>query len=167
MVALSTLWEERISETVSSSMSAGIISSSGKYDFRYRRITPDGTVAYDTTATRQNGDIWALRAEANLNGVFEQGAWNIKAYTYHSGRGIPGAIVNNVWRRGERQWDHNTFAQASLQKSIGNVFSTRLLTKYAHYNTNYINRDTTTLMIDNRYRQQEFYVSSSNVFEII
>lgn len=70
MVALSTLWEERISEAVSSSMSAGIISSSGKYDFRYRRITPDGTVAYDTTATRQNGDIWALRAEANLNGVF-------------------------------------------------------------------------------------------------
>ncbi len=167
MVALSTLWEERISEAVSSSMNAGIISSSGKYDFRYRRITPNGTVAYDTTATRQNGDVWALRAEANLNGVFEQGAWNIKAYTYHSGRGIPGAIVNNVWRRGERQWDHNTFAQASLQKSIGNVFSTRLLTKYAHYNTHYINRDTTTLMIDNRYRQQEFYVSSSNVFEII
>lgn len=167
MVRLSALWEQKISDAVSSSVSVGFLSSSGKYDFRYRRLTPDGTVAYDTTATRSNGDIWALRAEANINGVFGQGAWNFKAYTYNSGRGIPGAIVNNVWRRGEHQWDHNTFAQASVQKSIGNVFSTRLLAKYAYYNTHYINRDTTKMIIDNRYRQQELYISSSNVFEIL
>lgn len=167
MARLSALWEQKISSAVSSSLSAGFLSSSGKYDFRYRRLAPDGTVAYDTTATRSNGDIWALRAEANVCGVFGQGAWNIKAYTYNSGRGIPGAIVNNVWRRGEHQWDHNTFTQASVQKSIGNIFSTRLLAKYAYYNTHYINRDTTTMMTDNRYRQQELYISSSNVFEIL
>ena len=106
---LSTLWEQRLSRMVSSSVNAEFISSSGKYDFRYRRLNQDGTVAYDTTATRHNGDVWAMRAEANVYGLIDDGGWNLKAYTYHSERGIPGAIVNNVWRRGERQADHNTF----------------------------------------------------------
>ena len=164
---LSTLWEQRLSRMVSSSVNAEFISSSGKYDFRYRRLNQDGTVAYDTTATRHNGDVWAMRAEANVYGLIDDGGWNLKAYTYHSERGIPGAIVNNVWRRGERQADHNTFLQAYLNKSVGQRFSTRLLAKYAYYNTHYVNRDTTTLRVDNTYRQQEFFVSSSNVYEIL
>jgi outer membrane cobalamin receptor len=94
----SALWELKISRMLTSSLNAEFLNSSGKYDFRYRRKNADGTVAYDTTATRQNGDIWALRAEANIFGIFSEGGWNMKAYTYHSKRGIPGAIVNNVWR---------------------------------------------------------------------
>ena len=166
-VRFSTLWEQKISRMLRSSVNAEFLNSSGKYDFRYRRKNADGTVAYDTTATRQNGDIWALRAEANVYGIFSEGGWNLKAYTYHSKRGIPGAIVNNVWRRGERQSDHNSFVQAYVNKSIGQKYSTRLLAKYAYYNTHYINRDTTTLRVDNTYRQQELFVSTSHVYEIL
>ena len=167
LIRLSALWEQKLSQTVSSSVGAEFLNSSGKYKFRYTRYRADGTLAYDTTATRQNGDIWALRAEGNLYGIFDQGSWNAKAYTYHSERGIPGAIVNNVWRRGERQADHNTFLQASLMKSFGTRYTTRLLAKYAYYQTHYVNRDPNTMLVDNTYRQQELFFSTSHVYELM
>jgi len=163
----SALWEQRLSRRVSSSLSAEVLTSSGKYKFRYRRKKQDGTVAYDTTAIRQNGDIWSVRAEGNLHGMVDEGFWKFKVYTYHSERGIPGAIVNNVWRRGERQWDHNTFLQGRFQKSFGERFTTQAVAKYAYYNTRYVNRDTTLLMVDNTYKQQELYFSTSNVYQIL
>lgn len=167
MFRFSTLWEQWLSDGLSSSVSAGVVSSSGKYRFRYRRLNQDRTVAYDTTAIRRNGDVWALRLEGNLHGRLNQGYWMLKAYSYNSERGIPGAIVNNVWRRGERQWDHNHFVQGSWQKSYGDRFSTRWQAKYAYYNTRYVNNDTTQMHVDNTYRQQELYVSTSNVYELL
>lgn len=163
----SSLWEQKLSEHISSSLSTGVLTSSGRYKFRYRRVTEDNTVAYDTTAVRHNGDIWAFRIEENVRGGIADGYWNVKAYTYHSERGIPGAIVNNVWRRGERQWDHNTFGQAVFQKSFGDKFSTKALAKYAYYVTRYVNNDETQIHVDNTYRQQEMYFSTSNVYEIL
>ena len=163
----SSLWEQKLSEHISSSLSTGVLTSSGRYKFRYRRVTEDNTVAYDTTAVRHNGDIWAFRIEENVRGGIADGYWNVKAYTYHSERGIPGAIVNNVWRRGERQWDYNTFGQAVFQKSFGDKFSTKALAKYAYYVTRYVNNDETQIHVDNTYRQQEMYFSTSNVYEIL
>ena len=163
----SSLWEQKLSDHISSSLSTGVLTWSGRYKFRYRRVTEDNTVAYDTTAVRHNGDIWAFRIEENVRGGIADGYWNVKAYTYHSERGIPGAIVNNVWRRGERQWDHNTFGQAVFQKSFGDKFSTKALAKYAYYVTRYVNNDETQIHVDNTYRQQEMYFSTSNVYEIL
>ena len=163
----SSLWEQKLSDHISSSLSTGVLTSSGRYKFLYRRVTEDNTVAYDTTAVRHNGDIWAFRIEENVRGGIADGYWNVKAYTYHSERGIPGAIVNNVWRRGERQWDHNTFGQAVFQKSFGDKFSTKALAKYAYYVTRYVNNDETQIHVDNTYRQQEMYFSTSNVYEIL
>ena len=163
----SSLWEQKLSDHISSSLSTSVLTSSGRYKFRYRRVTEDNTVAYDTTAVRHNGDIWAFRIEENVRGGIADGFWNVKAYTYHSERGIPGAIVNNVWRRGERQWDHNTFGQAVFQKSFGDKFSTKALAKYAYYVTRYVNNDETQIHVDNTYRQQEMYFSTSNVYEIL
>lgn len=163
----SSLWEQKLSDHISSSLNTGVLTSSGRYKFRYRRVTEDNTVAYDTTAVRHNGDIWAFRVEENVRGGIADGYWNVKAYTYHSERGIPGAIVNNVWRRGERQWDHNTFGQAVFQKSFGDKFSTKALAKYAYYVTRYVNNDETQIHVDNTYRQQEMYFSTSNVYEIL
>ena len=167
LLRASVLWEQRIGSDVSLSTNAEFMTASGRYKFRYRRKNLDGTVAWDTTAIRENGDIHAERVELNLHGILNQGQWQLKGYLYNSARGIPGAIVNNVWSRGERQQDLNTFAQASWQKSIGERFSTRWLAKYAFYRTHYVNRDTTVLPVDNTYRQQEFYLSTANVVEIL
>lgn len=161
----SAILELRLSNRVNCSLNTEWISSSGKYKFRYRRTTPDGSIAYDTTATRNNGDIDAFRLEANLNGTFVKGNWHFKAYHYNSERGIPGAIVNNVWRRGERIWDRNSFAQASCSLFLGNFSSLNNL-KYAFYRTHYVNNDDKLLKVDNLYRQREFYLSSSNEYRI-
>jgi outer membrane cobalamin receptor len=167
MFRCSTLWEQKLSETMCSSVSAGFLTASGKYKFRYERRYPNGETAWDTTAVRQNGDIHAERIEANLFGRLYQGGWQLKGYLYNSARGIPGAIVNNVWRRGERQQDLNTFVQADFNKNVGEGFSTRWLAKYAYYNTHYVNKDSTQLPVDNRYKQQELYLSTANVLELL
>ena len=167
LLRTSLLYEHKFTDDVSLSTNAEFMTASGKYKFRYRRKNLDGTTAWDTTATRQNGDIHAERLEMNLHGVLNQGQWQLKGYLYNSSRGIPGAIVNNVWSRGERQQDLNTFYQASWQKSIGERFSTRWLAKYAFYQTHYANRDTTRLPVDNTYRQQELYLSTANVVELM
>ena len=166
LLRLSALFETKINKNLLLSANAECLSTNGKYDFRYRRRNHDGSIAYDTTATRQNGDVQALRVEVNLYGNIENGHWQAKAYTYHSSRGIPGAIVNNVWRRGERQSDDNTFVQGTWQKDVNPIYTLRAMAKYANYRTHYLNKDTTQMMVDNTYHQQEAYLSLVNVFEI-
>jgi len=167
MIRLSGVYEQKLTDRLSASFSGGFVNDSGKYKFRYRRVNVDGTTAWDTTAVRQNGDIHAERLEANLHGVLDEGYWSVKGYFYNSERGIPGAIVNNVWKRGERQWDLNTFWQAQWQKSFSDRFSSRAMAKYAFYRTRYINRDSTQLPVDNTYYQQEWYLTTSHVYEIL
>ena len=166
MMQFSALYERKLSSQTSLSVTIGTLTSDGRYKFRYMRRNIDGTVAYDTTAVRQNGDVQSLRLECNLNGQMSRGAWNVKAYTYQSARGIPGAIVNNVWRREERQTDGNTFFQGAWQYDVNEWYTLRVMGKYATYRTHYVNRDTTTMMVDNRYRQQEAYVSTTHCVKI-
>lgn len=156
--------ELRLSDRVNASLSTEWINSSGKYKFRYRRVNPAGELAYDTTAVRQNGDINATRIEANLYGTLSSGSWTFKAYNYNSERGVPGAIVNNVWRRGERIWDTNSFAQGRYTGTFGN-FTTMNNLKYAFYRTHYVNNDDKQVKIDNLYKQREIYFSSANIYE--
>lgn len=159
---LSVLYEQRVSPSLTTSISAEALSATGNYKFRYR------TAAYDTTATRRNSDIEALRAEANAYLSTPSGLYGtLKLYTYHAERGIPGAIASNVWARGERQWDNNSFVQGTLQKSFGNRLTSRLVAKYAYYDTRYLNNDTTKMLIDNNYKQQELFISLSNVYELM
>lgn len=164
----SALVELKLSERVSASLSAEWLNSSGKYRFRYRRVNPAGELAYDTTAVRQNGDINATRMELNVNGSLGAGggSWSAKVYNYNSERGVPGAIVNNVWRRGERIWDTNSFVQGSFSRHIGR-FSTLANLKYAFYRTHYVNNDDKQVKVDNLYRQREIYLSTANMYTIV
>ncbi len=134
--------------------------SDGRYPFRYRRLTPSGEVAYDTTAIRQNGDVQAVRAEVSLHHYYSStGFWRAQGYCYFSERGIPGAIVNNVWSNGERLTDRNGFAQLQWQDCFFSRWHFKLNAKYANDYTHYRNLDPRTLAADNTYLQQEAYVS--------
>ena len=161
----SALVELRLSRRVSASLSAEWLNSSGKYRFRYRRVNPAGELAYDTTAVRENGDINATRIELNTYGTLAKGSWSAKVYNYNSERGVPGAIVNNVWRRGERIWDTNSFIQGRYTGFFGK-FSTLNNIKYAFYRTHYVNNDDKQVKIDNLYRQKEIYFSSANEYAL-
>ncbi|MDE5552619.1 MAG: TonB-dependent receptor [Muribaculaceae bacterium] len=161
----SVLVELKLSRSISASLSAEWVNSSGKYKFRYRRVNPAGELAYDTTAVRENGDINATRIELNTHGSLNNGSWSFKVYNYNSERGVPGAIVNNVWRRGERIWDTNSFAQGRYTGYFGR-FTTLNNIKYAFYRTHYVNNDDKQVKIDNLYKQKEVYISSANSYEI-
>ena len=161
----SALVEVRFSHSVNVSANYEWLKSSGRYKFRYRRVNPEGEAVYDTTAVRRNGDVNASRFELNLNGTLANATWNAKYYIYTSRRGIPGAIVNNVWRRGERLWDLNTFIQGNFTGFYGK-FSTLNNLKFASYRTHYVNDDEWQLKVDNIYRQKEFYLSSANRYEL-
>ena len=157
----------KLTDALSMTMDIEYVYSDGKYPFRYRRVLPSGETAYDTTAVRQNGDVNAVRAELGLHHYYRTtGFWRLHAYNYWSERGIPGAIVNNVWRNGERLWDRNTFVQAEWQDEWFNRWSTRLLAKYANDYTHYQNYDERLLPSNNEYVQQEVYLSFANKVRI-
>lgn len=167
LVNPSILVEQKLSNSVSAAMNAEYIDANGKYKFRYKKVFSDGTLAWDTTATRKNGDVYSLRLEGGLYGKISGGKWKIKAYYYDSERGIPGAIVNNVWKTSQRQWDRNFFSQGSFQKRIGKRYELLLNAKYARDKMRYLNPDTTLMYIDNEFTQQEVYVSAANKVKLL
>jgi outer membrane cobalamin receptor len=168
LVNPSVLWERKISRSVASSLSVEGVEASGRYPFRYRKVLPGGEVAWDTTAIRHNGDIRSLRLEGGLNGFAgEDGKWHAKAYYYDSEKGLPGAIVNNVWKNHQRQWDRSFFVQGSWQKSLAEGYQLLANVKYANDFMRYLNPDTTLMYVDNRFRQQEIYVSTAHKYTLL
>ncbi|HBG41926.1 MAG TPA: TonB-dependent receptor [Porphyromonadaceae bacterium] len=163
----SILYEYKINDNVSASVNGEFINSSGKYKFRYKRVFP-GTheVMYDTTAIRQNGDIRSIRLESGLYGTLPSGYWKWKAYYYDSERGIPGAIVNNVFKRSQRQWDRSFFTQGSFQKKFSAGYEILVNVKYAYDYMRYLNPDTTLMLIDNTFHQREGYLSVAQRYAI-
>lgn len=160
------VWEQRLSQRVSLSASASYTNANGKYEYRYRRLNLDGSVAYDTTATRHNSDIEAFRAEVSTFGFLDKGQWCGKVYYYDSERGIPGAIVNNVFKNGERQWDRNLFAQGSFEYSFSQRYQMKGSAKWAWDYMRFLRDDSKELYIDNSYYQQEAYLSVANIFRV-
>lgn len=158
------LWEQQINEKLSSSFSAEYLYTTGKYKFRY--ATEGG---YDTTAVRQNGDVNALRIEHGLYGNIKNGYWRTKLYAYFSDRGYPGAIVRNKFTHEDRQNDANFFAQALFRKDFSERYHFLASAKYAYDYLHYLadpNKDESLMYINNRYRQQELYVSTANCFDL-
>ena len=160
LVNPSFLWEHRLSQNVSSSLSAEYMYTTGKYKFTYR--VKNG---YDTTAVRQNGDVNAVRIEGGLFGKFKGGYWRMKGYFYRSERGYPGAIVRNNFTHEDRQWDTNTFFQGSMKKDFSPCYSLLLNVKYAYDYLHYLadpNRDESLMYTNNHYYQHEVYTSTAN-----
>lgn len=160
LVNPSFLWEHRLSQNVSSSLSAEYMYTTGKYKFTYR--VKNG---YDTTAVRQNGDVNAVRIEGGLFGKFKRGYWRMKGYFYRSERGYPGAIVRNKFTHEDRQWDTNTFFQGSMKKDFSPCYSLLLNVKYAYDYLHYLadpNRDESLMYTNNHYYQHEVYTSTAN-----
>lgn len=166
LVNPSILWEHKLTDRVYLSANAEYTNANGRYKFRYKRLQLDGAVAYDTTAVRHNGDVEALRTEASLYGFVTDGKWNINGYFYTSERGIPGAIVNNVFRHGERQWDKAAFGQGAFEKKFSDLYEMKISGKFAWDYSNFLRNDPKELYLNNHYYQQEVYLSVANLFNI-
>lgn len=164
----SFLWEHRLSDKISSSFSAEFMSTTGKYSFSYKKKN-----GYDTTEVRKNGDVYALRVEQAFYGKIINGEWKTRAYLYNSERGYPGASVREEpgkFKHQDRQWDTNVFLQSSFRKNFSHQYNLLLNAKYAYDYLHYRSDprlDVTTMYVDNRYKQQEAYLSSANRFAIM
>ncbi|PTQ98189.1 outer membrane cobalamin receptor [Mucilaginibacter yixingensis] len=162
----SVLWEHQLRDSLSTSFNAEYLYTNGRYKFIYAKAG-----GYDTTQTRQNGDVRALRLEGGLFGRVKDGEWSTKLYFYNSGRGYPGAVVRSDTNlvHQDRQWDDNFFVQSAYQKKFSSLYSLRLSAKYAYDYLHYLSDprlDVSTLYINNHFRQQEVYLSAANLFQI-
>ena len=159
----SVLWEHKISDRLSLSASTEFLYTTGRYKFTYAK--QDG---YDTTGVRQNGDVRMTRAEVALFGDIEGGYWRAKVYFYDSERGYPGAVVRGKFVHQDRQRDDNFFAQGSFKKDFAPWYSLQVSGKYAYDYLHYLadpRLDVTAMYVDNRYRQQEAYLSAAHRFK--
>ena len=160
----SVLWEQRINDKVSASVSTEFLSTSGKYKFSYAKKN-----GYDTTEVRKNGDVRMFRAEAALFGKLKGGEWKAKAYYYNSERGYPGASVREEpgkFKHQDRQWDDNFFLQGTYKQQLLPSYSLMVNGKYAYDYLHYRSDprlDVTTMYVDNRYKQQETYLSAAHL----
>lgn len=159
-------WQQKISDSVSMMASAEYTYATGRYKFRYTSYNSDGSIAYDTTAVRENADINAVRTEAGFFGKVKNGKWKAQVYNYYSERGLPGYIARNVFSHGQRQWDDAFFIQGSYEQTFFSRYSILANAKYAYDYTRYLNPDTTIQLIDNTYKQQEAYISLAQSVKI-
>lgn len=156
----SFLWEQKVNSKLSTSISAEYMHTTGKYKFSYKK--KDG---YDTTATRHNGDVSAIRIENGWFGKINKGYWRAKAYFYNSERGYPGAIVRNKFTHEDRQWDTNLFAQGTFKKDYSKKYSMLFNAKYAYDYLHYLadpQKDESLMYTNNHYHQHEVYASIAN-----
>ena len=161
----SIVWDRRLNERISSSVSAEYMYTTGRYKFTYR--VED---SYDTTAVRRNGDVNAVRLEGGLFGSIKGGYWRAKTYLYRSERGYPGAVVKNKFSHEDRQWDTNVFVQGSFRKEFSPRYSLLINAKYAYDYLHYLadpRRDEALMYVNNRYYQHETYVSVANQYALL
>lgn len=136
---------------------AEYLNSRGDYTFRYK------SEYEDTVGRRRNSDIEYYRIEGAL---FKEG-FSSHLYAYVSERGCPGGIVRRLsdkYTNVGREWDTDLFAQASWQRSFGDLTAMRINMKYSHeylrYNTDYPENQNTA-RVDNHYYQNDAYASAA------
>jgi len=151
----SLLWDKGLRHGNALRMQAEFLTSNGRY--RYP--------CFDTTLVRENGDIKALRLEAQLFGSLRDGNWNLHAYAYGSERGFPGPVIRRAAGfpfSAERQSDQDIFVQGGWDQDWTGRYSTSLKFKYSnnytHYNT-HPEKNPMAMPYDLHYRQNSGYVS--------
>ena len=159
------VWDRKLGDKVSASLSGEYMYTTGRYKFTYR--VDD---SYDTTAVRRNGDVNALRLEGGLYGQMKEGYWRAKGYFYRSERGYPGAVVKNKFSHEDRQWDTNAFLQGSYKRDFPGKYSLLVNAKYAYDYLHYLadpRRDEALMYVNNHYYQHEVYASVANRYSIL
>ncbi|MBC7419054.1 MAG: TonB-dependent receptor [Pedobacter sp.] len=156
-------YKQRINKKLSLGFNGAYLEANGRYKFRYKDYE------YDTTVVRDNGDVKSLRMEATLFGTSAGSSkWNIKIFNYNSARGLPGAIVSNKYSFFQRQWDDNTFLQGSYHNNLAKKYNLLISAKYAYSFLRYTDPDIklNNGILDNRYTEQEYYLSATNLYKL-
>ena len=153
---------QKLGERTRLSVDANYQRAHGEYPFELK----NGQLT--TREKRINSDIEALQGEANLFHTFhDEGELNVKAYYYHSERGLPGAVILYNKESDERLCDENFFVQARYKKVFGPKWTLQAQGKYNYSWNRY--EDTGAQYTDGKQtdtnRQQEYYLSASVLYQ--
>ena len=153
---------QKLGERTRLSVDANYQRAHGEYPFELK----NGQLT--TQEKRINSDIEALQGEANLFHTFhDEGELNVKAYYYHSERGLPGAVILYNNASDERLCDENFFVQARYKKVFGPKWTLQAQGKYNYSWNRY--EDTGAQYAGGKQtdtnRQQEYYLSASVLYQ--
>lgn len=149
--------EGRINDRLAMSLSGDWQHARGDYPY----IQPNGEAS--VRRRRENSDIDAVHAEANLFGRFDGSrTLAVKAYFYDSRRGLPTNILYNEFA-GQRLWDRNYLVQARYQRRYGRRWALQAVAKWNRSSNRYYDPVVYNDKgyDDDRYRQDEGYVSAT------
>lgn len=149
----------KLSSKLSLSVSGEYMGSMG--DYPYRLYGSDAGTSYETVK-RNNNVIEAARGELTLHGTLPRnGRLEVKAYSYASSKGLPGAVILYNPYATQHLWDNTHFAQAHIEQSFSPLWRWQVNAKYLTASQRYLNPDYlgSTGREDLRYQQDEAYVS--------
>ena len=149
---------QRLGQRTSLALDATMTRADGIYPFTLK----NGRIV--TREKRYNSDITSWQGELNLYHTFaDSSRLDVKAYGFHSERGLPGVVVLYNPTTRERMWDENFFGQVAWSKFLSRQWQLKVRGKYTHswnryedYNVKY----TGGVMSDVN-RQDEYYISST------
>ena len=137
-------WEHLFKDGTSLRISGEAVSSNGEYRFHVKDYHqyPDGSLAgYDTTMVRKNCDLASVLTEARLYGPSSgNSSWNIHAYFYGSGRGLPGPVYKKAGEyplSKDRQTDRDAFLQGRYMRQVGDIWSFAVRSKLSFSHLEY------------------------------
>lgn len=159
LVNPSLLVQQRISKNTYTSFNTEWQKANGRYSYQ-------SSLQQNETLDRTNGDISALRVEAGLNGMLRDSSeWVFKIFSYKSERGLPAAAILNNFGSA-RLWDSDLFFQSTYKKAISKVFQLMLNAKFSEGKTHYLDPNFAGSSIDNRYSQNEYYLSAAAEYQL-
>lgn len=156
-------WQQRINKYWSFVVNGSDEEANGRYKYK---VNGDGS---DTLAIRKDGDIHARQADAELYWMkSDSNKFNLQFNYYNSNRGLPGAVVYYAVPTNQRLYNTDYFIQSGYQHIAASGFqfliNTKLSRSYVRYtDTGVFN---TTGIIDEHYKQREFYQSAAVAYSI-
>ena len=148
--------EMKFNPSLFASLSFEKTDATGEYDYTFQ----NGEIAEQLH--RQNTDVHATRVEADLVSEFsEASTLSLKAYTYNSERGLPGAVTVDYYDKSrERIYNDDAFVQGTYNTVFLERIHAKFRGKYGYQYLRYIDPDIAGVL-DNRYTQRELYSSAS------
>ena len=134
-IAPEVTWEQGWGQRFRSRLQLSGSTANGRYRFHVKdfRNTPEGYRGYDTLMTRENCDLTAFKALAQLYFLPEGGHYQATVSWYDSHRGIPGPVYKQAERyplSSDRQEDRSLTVQLSGEQVLSEKLQLLVRARY-------------------------------------
>lgn len=154
-------YAHKLDESVSASFYTNYTRAAGNYPYT---LVNGNTLSHEK---RINSDIETVHLEGNLYAkIGDLGQLETKLYTFHSGRGLPGAVNFYDKTSTERLWNDNTFVQSHYKQKVSEMLTTQVFAKYSYAYSKYRHEDDkyATGVREDRNTRHEYYGSAGILY---